>query len=278
MMGVPTSAASLSPSRADATPARFRELLPKFAVYHGEENVDLRSLAAADRGDLAVGGPDPAESLATITATAAELAPGPVYAFIGGDNAITRPLVRALAAGDLSAVGVLTFDAHHDVRSLDEGPSNGNPIRGLFEDGLPHGHVAQIGIHTFANSEEYRRYCEKQGVAIYTMADVEADGVGPVVRRALADLEGRCDRIYVDFDIDVLDRTFAPGCPGARPGGMTPRQLLQASFECGLHGAVSAADFVEVDAAADRDDITVLNLIATFLSFAAGLAARGGPP
>lgn len=278
VMGVPTAVSSLSPSQADTTPARFREMLGKFAQYHGEEAVDLRGLDALDRGDLEVGGPDAASSLETMTAAAAGLEPGPVYAFIGGDNAITRPLVRGVAAGDLSKVGVLTFDAHHDVRSLDRGPSNGNPIRGLFADGLPRGHVSQIGIHTFANSAEYRRYCEKQGVAIFTMSDVEADGIAAVVQRALAHLERRCERIYVDFDIDVLDRAYAVACPGARPGGMTPRQLQRGAFECGLHPAVTAADFVEVDAAADRDDITVMNLITAFLSFAAGLTIRGGRP
>jgi hypothetical protein len=37
---------------------------------------------------------------------------------------------------------------------------------------------------------------------------------------------------------------------------------------------VTAADFVEVDAAADRDDLTLMSLATTFLAFASGVAAR----
>ena len=60
-------------------------------------------------------------------------------AFLGGDNAITRPLVNGLAEGDLDRVGILTLDAHHDVRITDNGPTNGSPIRGLSEAGFPMG-------------------------------------------------------------------------------------------------------------------------------------------
>jgi arginase family enzyme len=43
---------------------------------------------------------------------------------------------------------------------------------------------------------------------------------------------------------------------------------------CGAHPAVTAADFVEVDPAADRDDLTLMSLATTFLAFASGVAAR----
>ena len=32
-------------------------------------------------------------------------------------------------------------------------------------------HVVQIGIHSFANSAPYRRWCDEQGIGIATMAD-----------------------------------------------------------------------------------------------------------
>ena len=85
----------------------------------------------------------------------------------------------------LVELGVITLDAHHDVRSLDNGPSNGTPIRGLIEeDGLPGGNVHQIGIHSFANSAAYRSYCDDAGIAVTTVADLEEEGIGPATRRA----------------------------------------------------------------------------------------------
>jgi arginase family enzyme len=274
VIGLPTSVGSISPSQAWQTPSRFRDLLAGCSTFDGERSVDLADLPVIDMGDWDLTAATLDTMMVRVRRRAGDLAPGRVYAFIGGDNAVTRPVVNGLSHGDLAGTGVLTLDAHHDVRLLAEGPRNGTPIRGLIEDGLPGSNVTQVGIHSFANSAAYRAYCEEQGIVVKTMADVDALGVGAVVDAALSDLAARCERIYVDFDIDVLDRTFAPGCPGSRPGGMTPRQLMDAARRCGRHPAVIAADFVEVDAAADRDDVTVLNLVQTFLAFASGVAER----
>jgi arginase family enzyme len=205
---------------------------------------------------------------------AGDLPEVPLTLYLGGDNAITRPLVGSLAP-DLSRIGVLTFDAHHDVRTLELGRTNGNPIRGLIdEDGLPGSNVIQIGIHSFANSAEYRAYCDEVGIGVVTVADIEAAGISEVVSLALTTLGERCDAIYVDVDIDVLDRVFAPACPGARPGGMTVRDLAEGVRRCAQHPKVGAMDFVEVDAEADQDGVTLDAMAHLMLSAVAGFAER----
>ena len=272
IIGVPTSVGSISPSEAWRTPGRLREVIAGFSPYDGETETDLTSLAVADLGDWPVADTGLDAMIATVAGCAAELPAGPRYTFVGGDNAITRPLVAGIAGAHLAEVGVLTFDAHHDVRLLDAGPRNGTPIRGLIADGLPGHHVHQIGIHSFANSRPYREWCDEQGIAITTMAEVDAAGIEDVVSRALGELAATCEWIHVDFDIDVLDRAFAPGCPGARPGGMTPRQLAAAARLCGRHPQVRTADFVEVDPSADRDDLTMMALAGTLLAFLSGAA------
>ena len=274
VIGVPTSVASLTPSKAYQTPHRFRGVLGRFATFQSERAVDMRRLSVADLGDWQVSSLGLEEYQPAIEASARRLAKGPVYAFLGGDNGITRPLVRGVSRGQLGRVGILTFDAHHDVRELDLGPTNGTPIRALIEDGLPGEQVIQIGIHSFANSLEHRAYCDQQRIRIATMESVEAQGLGPVVGAALEGLGHQCDWIYVDFDIDVLDLVYAPACPGARPGGMSPRQLATAAWLCGQHPKVRAADFVEVDASADVNDLTLMNMANVFLNFASGVAAR----
>ncbi|MFQ5947957.1 MAG: arginase family protein, partial [Acidimicrobiia bacterium] len=233
LVGVPSSAASLTPSEAWRTPGRFRKVLGGFSTFDGERGIELEGLRIADLGDWSVTGLDMTDSQRVIEREAKRLPPGPVHAFVGGDNAITRPLIKGLCGGDLGRVGVLTLDAHHDVRSLDAGPTNGTPIRGLIEDGLPDGRVVQVGIHSFANSRAYREYCEEHGVRAITMRQVDELGADPAVAAALDELGQACDWIFVDFDIDVLDRAFAPACPGSRPGGMTPRQLAAAAWVCG---------------------------------------------
>jgi formiminoglutamase len=275
--GAPTSSASLSPSQAHLGPARIRQALGRLSSFDEETGIDLRTLPVADTGDWPIATLDAEGVNETVERHAsAVLGRAQVHAILGGDNAITRPIVRGLAGGDLSSIGVLTLDAHHDVRTLDRGPTNGTPIRGLVEDGLPGANVTQVGILAFANSREYAAYCREHGIVVHTMADVERRGIQVVIAQALARLADRCQRIFVDVDVDVLDRAFAPACPGARPGGMNPRQLFEAARICGRYPKVMAADFVEVDPERDVNDTTLLNVATAFLSFAAGVAARFG--
>jgi formiminoglutamase len=274
VIGVPSSSASLSSSEAWRCPSAVRAALSRLSVFDGETGADLRTLNVADEGDWPVEGLDMSAMPESVERLASQLEGQSVRAFLGGDNAITRPLVKGLSHADLTGVGILTLDAHHDVRSTESGPTNGSPIRGLVEDGLPDGRVVQVGIHSFANSAEYRDYCREHGIEVVTMATVDEVGAGWVVASALNDLAKKCDWIYVDVDIDVLDRAFAPGCPGARPGGMTPRQLAAGCRAAGSHPKVKAVDFVEVDPTRDQDEVTVLNAATAFLSFASGVATR----
>jgi arginase family enzyme len=211
--------------------------------------------------------------IAEVTRLAQDLPAAGMRLYIGGDNAITRPLVAAMS-DDLMSVGLITFDAHHDVRSLENGPSNGTPIRGLIEEhGLPGANVVQIGIHSFANSAAYRAYCDDQGVTTVTVTEVEHGGMESVVRDALNRLSD-CERIYVDVDIDVLDRVFAPACPGARPGGLTVRQLATGLATCAADPRVTAFDFVEVDPTADVGAVTLDVTAHLILTAVAGYATR----
>lgn len=273
VVGVPTSKASLSPSRADLTPLAIRERLQRFSTYHGENKIDFGRVTVRDLGNWPVSELSMTEMPEAVTDRARQLPDAPLTLFLGGDNAITRPLVTAMGE-DLTEVGVITFDAHHDVRTLHQGPTNGTPIRGLIEHhGLPGGNVSQIGIHSFANSAEYRAYCDARGVYVVTMADIDFTGIDAAVAGAFNRLD-HCSMIYVDVDLDVLDQAFAPACPGSRPGGMTVRQLAHAVFITARRPRVRMMDFVEVDAEADRDDVTLDAMAHVFLSAVAGYAAR----
>jgi formiminoglutamase len=274
IVGVPTSSASLSPSEAWRCPQQLRAALGRLSVFDGERGNDLRRVAVSDLGDWPVDGLDMHAMPVEIERLAATLPPVPVTAFLGGDNAITRPLVKGLAGGDLAGVGILTLDAHHDVRLTDGGPTNGSPIRGLVEDGLPDDRVIQVGIHAFATSGEYRAYCDEHKIEVVTMSTVDEVGAGWAVASALRDLSKRCEWIYVDVDVDVLDSAFAPGCPGSRPGGMSPRQLAAACHAAGAHPAVRAVDVVEVDPSRDTDGLTVMNAATALLSFVSGMTER----
>lgn len=274
--GVPSSTSSLSPSSADRAPMEVRHHFDRFSTFHGELGIDFGETKVRDVGNWAVSQLQPDSMIEAVTRLASALPEAGLRLYIGGDNAVTRPLVAAMS-DDLASTGVITFDAHHDVRSLRKGPSNGNPIRGLIEHhGLPGANVVQIGIHSFANSATYRAYCEDQGVTTITVAEVDEHGMTSVVDEALQRLSS-CEQIYVDVDVDVLDRVFAPACPGSRPGGLTVRQLSSGVARCAADPRVKAFDFVEVDPTADVGGVTLDATAHLILTAVAGFATRRDP-
>lgn len=272
IVGVPLSRTSISPSGASATPAAVRAALRRFATFHAGLDVDLEALSVTDHGDLPVTELDGDAALHAVDEGLARLPSYDLLVLLGGDNAVTRPAMRTLLP--LDRAGLLTLDAHHDVRGFHAGPTNGTPVRGLVDDGLKGESVVQIGIGDLTNSRAYRTWCHEHGITVVSATYARTEGVGMVVRRELDRLAARGLSLYVDLDVDVVDKTFVPGCPGARPGGLMPWELLDAAVEAGRHSAVRAVDIVEVDATADPSGVTVDLAAMCLLSVAAGLVAR----
>ena len=270
LVGVPLSRSSISPSQAHLTPAAVRAALHRFPTFHAGLGVDVPSLA--DLGDLDVAELAGTDAVQAVREALRRLPSYDLLLLIGGDNLVTWPAVEALAP-DLSRVGLLTLDAHHDVRGFHAGATNGTPVRGLVDAGLVH--VTQVGIGDLTNSRDHRQWCADHGIRVVAGSDCRGR-VGAVVREELDRLAESCDVLYVDLDVDVVDRAFVPGCPGARPGGLLPSDLLEAAVEAGRHPAVRGIDVVEVDAVADVGEVTVQLAAMCVLSAAAGFAARAG--
>src|SRR5205085_3392359 len=162
----------------------------------------------------------------------------------GGDSAITYPALHALNL-PFARCGLLSFDAHHDVRDLEGGPTPGNPIRALLRAGLPGSNIIQIGIQPFSTSPACAQVAHDSAITILTADEAQTRGIESAVADALELLAAKTDAIYVNLDLDVLDRAFAPACAGSRPGGLPPFMLRRAAFLCGAHPSVRIIDIVE---------------------------------
>lgn len=273
VLGVPLHLGSISPSRADLAPSAIREALQRYSTWDGETKGDVEVVAAEDHGDLPLADAEPEKAVEPVGEAMRGLDRADAVILLGGDNSVTRPGVHGLGL-PLARVGLLTLDAHFDLRDTDEGMRNGNPVRALLEDGLPGENIVQVGIQPFANSPVYAEVAREAGVGFVLAGEVRKRGIETVVTEALEHLDGRAEAIYVDLDVDVLDRAFAPATPGSRPGGLAPWEVRRAARTAGRHPKVRAMDLVEVDPTADVADVTALATAAAMLAFAAGLAAR----
>jgi formiminoglutamase len=274
VLGSPLRLGSITPGRCDLAPAAIRAALQKFSCYDIEADTDLHQLEACDLGDLALAELKAEDALEPLSnAVQSALAEADAIVLLGGDNAITRPGVHGLP-DSLSDIGLITLDAHFDLRDLSGGLTNGNPVRALLADGLPGENIVQIGIQPFANSRAYAEVAHQAGITVVTMDQVRAHGVETHLNEAFQYFSERVRMIYVDLDIDVLDRTFAPAAPGSRPGGLTPWELQRVAWLCGVHKKVLAIDLVEVDPTQDIASATVLAAGQCLLSFASGLLTR----
>ena len=279
VLGAPLARASISPSQAHLTPAALRAALTRFSTHDVDHGVDLERQVVRDLGDVEgdAGDRDALAAHARLeAAVAAAACLAPVVAVIGGDNSVTRPAMSGLSGGALgSGWGLLTLDAHHDVRPPVPGPSNGSPVRELVELGLPGERVAQVGLHGFANDADHVRWARERGLHVRRAAEVRAVGMPRLLDEVLAVLERHgVRRLYVDVDLDVLDRAYAPACPASMPGGLAPHHLQEAAHLLGADPRVAAVDLTEVDAAADVAGATVRCMASVFLAFCGGLVDR----
>lgn len=277
VLGVPTWRTSLSPTGAGATPAAIRDALLRYSTtLMGPPAVDLNEmLRIADAGD--VHEPDGDEGEASVIARVRDLDPAFVIA-LGGDNSLTYPV--ALGA---RATGLITFDAHFDLR---DGVSNGTPVRRLVEDvpalstvdtaRIDPTRIVQIGIADFANSVAYARRAADWGIRVITLDEVRRRGIADVVAEALEIAGAGADpRIHLDIDVDVCDRSVAPGCPASVPGGLHAWELRALTRAVASDARVVSADLAEVDATADAADGRTVRLAALcVLELLAGLASR----
>jgi formiminoglutamase len=277
VLGAPLHLGSITPGRADLAPAAIRSILQRFSTYDLEFQRDLRRIAAIDRGDIPVAESTPADALGPLAAAVrGACAEADAVVLLGGDNSITRPGCHGICA-ELPRAGLLTLDAHLDLRDLNGGLTNGNPVRALLADGLPGTQIVQIGIQPFANSREYFEVAREAGIKVVSIAEMRAMGIETTISEALDRLDQQdVEAIYVDLDLDVLDRAFAPATPGSRPGGLTPAEVRSAARLCGAHAKVRVVDLVEIDPTKDVADATVFAAGLALLSFASGLLGRFG--
>ena len=265
VLGVPAHRSSISATGAHETPAAIRAALTRFSPWAGSVGVDLADLDMLDLGDIEdPDGPDGERR----TIAAVRQFPEVAVLGLGGDNSITYALAHGAWAD-----GLITLDAHHDLR---DGTSNGSPVRRLLDAGVDGARIVQIGIADFANSADYAARAREHGLTVIPRDELDRRPMSDVMAEAL-DIAGPGPdaRVHVDLDVDVCDRSVAPACPASLPGGISAAQLRAAARAAASDQRVVSLDVTEVDATADTPDQRTIRLAALcVLEIALGVALR----
>ena len=270
LLGFPVHKSSITPNSCHLAPKAIRSALARYSTYSASSDVDLRDLKITDLGDVT--GADSNNGKKVIAKKVNGLLDkyGLLIA-LGGDNSITYTVASGLF-GDLSRVGLITLDAHHDLR---DGNTNGSPVWRLIQAGLPGKNIVQIGISDFANSKEYSKRAKEAGIFVISRAQLRNKSIQDAMKQAFAHLGRNVDHIYVDLDVDVCDRSVAPASPAATPGGISADELRQAAFLAGANYKVRAVDITEIDPKRDSKDERTVRLAALLvLEIAAGYKTR----
>ena len=270
LIGAGLNERSLTPGRCDLGPKAFRAVLPRFSTYDVETGLELTT-RVHDAGDLALKAVSPVDAFGPVRDAVAAQAGRALSVLMGGNNAITRPGVHGLG---LEHAGLLTLDAHFDLRDTDQGLTNGNPVQALLEDGLAGERISQVGLAPFANTRRAHEKAKAAGISVRTARECRAQGLAVVVAQELERLSGLCDAIYVDFDIDVIDRSQWPASPGARPGGVSVQDFFESTRVIGACAKVRAVDLTEYDPSLEIGDLGSLTVGRWFCELLAGFEQR----
>ncbi|HPU02817.1 MAG TPA: arginase family protein, partial [Rhodoglobus sp.] len=257
IIGMPTFRTSLSPTQAQLTPGAVREAVRRYSL-----ETHLRIVDAGDAED-----PDTIDASGWVAGVDAR-----VVIAIGGDNAATVGVALGRWGSAISTAGLVTVDAHHDLR---DGISNGSPVRQLLDAGLDGHRVTQVGIEPLANSVAYRERARSAGITVVDRDVLQRRSIAEVMTEALDRAAAAGGPVHVDLDVDVCDRSVAPACPASVPGGITASELRAAARAAGAHPAVTSVDITEVDASADAPDGRTVRLAALcVLEIIEGVAQR----
>lgn len=261
LIGLPSDANSSFERGAALAPTAIRAALwsdrGNLACENGMEigqDFELR-----DRGDLQLF--ERAEDDALIRAAVSEsIASGAVPLVLGGDHAMTHPVVQAVHAAH-GPLTILHFDAHPDLYELFDGNprSHASPFARIMEAGLA-SRLVQVGIRTL--NRHCREQAERFGVEILPMAEFAPDRA-PVLPGPL----------YISIDLDGIDPSEAPGVSHPEPGGLTVREVLAVLRR--QTGRIVGADIVEYNPRFDQHERTAI-VAAKLLRELAALITRSG--
>lgn len=291
LLGIPFDTSIMGRRGAKSGPAAVREGLNSCLCYEPGIDVDLSEAPrVADFGDVDVVHTDVDETWSRVSEVVEALAGlGHPLVTIGGDHGLAFPIIRGVARARGGRIGVISVDAHLDVRISHHGEkSSGVPFRYMLEElgeQIAGRNFAQFGIGGWLNTKSYREYLREHDVLVVTAREIYKGDFDALVAEAIERAADGTDAIYMTFDIDAVEGATVGGTNVPAIAGLSPYQALELVWEFGRHPKAVGFDVMEVSPPWDPSGLSermaaslVLNFIAGryVVRSAGGAAAAGG--
>jgi arginase len=204
----------------------------------------------------------------------ASLDEGALPIVLGGDHSLGAGSVAAAAEWARKTkglpIGLLWIDAHGDMNtpatSL-SGNVHGMPLAallgpepaelskiGTFSPKVLPAHTVLVGIR---NLDEREKVAVRDShVHVFTMKDIDRQGVASIVEQAVSLAGSGTAGIHVSFDMDVCDPMIAPGVGTPVKGGLDYREAHMVMEIVADSGLLSSLDLVEVNPTLDVRNAT----------------------
>jgi arginase len=199
---------------------------------------------------------------------------GAMPVVLGGDHSLGAGSVAAAAEWGRKSkqlpIGLLWVDAHGDMNtpatSL-SGNVHGMPLAallgsepaelskiGTFSPKVLPAHTVLVGIRNLDEREKVA--VRDSGVHVFTMKDIDRQGIASIVEQAVNLAGSGTAGIHVSFDMDVCDPLIAPGVGTPVKGGLDYREAHMVMEIVADSGLLTSLDLVEVNPTLDVRNAT----------------------
>lgn len=207
-------------------------------------------------------------SLESLEAGALPLVLGGDHSIGGGSVAAASARARALGR----PVSLLWVDAHGDMNTPESSTSgnvHGMPLAALLGQepreladiggvcpAVPPDRTVLVGIRNLDPRE--REMVQASGVRVFTMKDIDRQGIAAVAEQALAIACAGGAWLHVSFDLDACDPAIAPGVGTPVKGGLDYREAHTLMEMIADTGQLGSLDLVEVNPILDTQNSTAI--------------------
>jgi guanidinobutyrase len=277
-VGVPLDTGTSNRSGARFGPRQIRSESCLIRPYNmATRAAPFDSLSIADIGDVAINTFDLQKSIGIIEEAYDEiLSHGCKPLTLGGDHTIALPILRAMHRKH-GPLGLVHVDAHADVNDsmFGEKIAHGTPFRRCVDEGLLDGkRVVQIGLRATGYAADDFDWPRRQGFRVVQAEECWHRSLTPLMVEVREQVGG--GPVYISFDIDGLDPSYAGGTGTPEIAGLTTPQAIEIIRGCrGLD--IIGGDLVEVSPPYDPSGNTALtaaNLLFEMLCVFPGVQYR----